>query len=152
MKKISFFLLVWVISSTGWAADQKVNFIYDGDTIRVGTTHVRLIGVNTPERAWKEKGHTQQCYAKEAQRFLEQELWGKKVRLHSDRLSQKIDKYGRKLSYVYLGKKLINLELVRLGYGVAYTRFPFSKKKEFVAAQEEAKKNKVGLWKVCRGD
>ena len=41
----------------------------------------------------------------------------------------------------------LNAEIVRLGYGHAYTRFPFKYIEEFRGDELEAKKHKRGLWK-----
>ena len=65
---------------------------------------------------------------------------------------QKTDKYRRTLAYVYLGegkdKVLVNKEIIRRGYGHAYTKYPFDQKKmdDFRAAEKEARENKRGLW------
>ena len=52
-----------------------------------------------------------------------------------------------RLAYIYLpGNTLLNLEIIRQGYGHAYTRFPFSKMEEFRAAEREAREEGRGLW------
>jgi hypothetical protein len=49
---------------------------------------------------------------------------GKRVRLEYDQ--QRQDKYGRTLAYVYLENgTFVNAEIIRQGYGFAYTRYPF---------------------------
>ena len=51
-------------------------------------------------------------------------LEGKRVRLEYDQERQ--DRYGRTLAYVYLPDgTFANAEIIRRGYGHAYTRFPF---------------------------
>jgi micrococcal nuclease len=83
--------------------------VVDGDTIKVAidgrVETVRYIGVNTPEIG--ERGYKD---ATETNRRL---VEGKRVRMGSDK--QDTDKYGRKLRYVWVGKKLVNRELYRQG-------------------------------------
>jgi len=58
------------------------------------------------------------------------------------------DKYGRTLAYVYRisDKFFLNAEIIKRGYGFAYTRFPFQYMDEFREYEREAKANQRGLW------
>jgi len=70
---------------------------------------------------------------------------GKVVRLKYDWQSK--DKYGRMLAYVYLKDgTFLNAEIVKQGYGHAYTRFPFKYLEQFKEYEKEARENKRGLW------
>ena len=70
---------------------------------------------------------------------------GKQVRLEYD--WQRKDKYGRTLAYVYLEDgTFLNLEIIKQGYGFAYTKYPFKFLEEFRQAEKEARQNKIGLW------
>ena len=40
----------------------------------------------------------------------------------------------------------LNAEIIKQGYGHAYTRFPFKYMEEFRRYQREAKKQNKGLW------
>ncbi len=72
---------------------------------------------------------------------------GKQVRLEYDAETATHDRYGRTLAYVYLpDESLLNLEIIRQGYGHAYTRFPFSRMEEFREAEREAREAQRGLW------
>ncbi len=74
------------------------------------------------------------------------------VRLEIESKDRTIDTYGRYLVYMFLnidGKYVnYNLECVRRGYSPYYTKYGYSKRfhKEFLEAQEYAKKNKLGIW------
>ena len=71
---------------------------------------------------------------------------GKEVRLEYD--WQRRDKYNRLLAYVYLlDGTFLNAEIIKQGYGFAYTRFPFKYLQEFRKYEKEARENKKGLWK-----
>jgi micrococcal nuclease len=70
---------------------------------------------------------------------------GKRVRLEFDQ--DRVDRYGRTLAYVYLEDgTFFNAEIVRQGYGFAYTRFPFRYLEQFRDYEREAREAKRGLW------
>lgn len=121
--------------------------VVDGDTIIVkmnGTEErVRLIGVDTPETVHPVK--PVEYFGKAASAFTKQMAEGKKVRLEYD--WQKKDKYGRLLAYVYLEDGIfLNAEIIKQGYGFAYTRFPFKYLDDFRKYEREARENIRGLW------
>jgi len=121
--------------------------VVDGDTIivKIGSKkeRVRLIGVDTPETKHPKK--SVQYFGKEASVFTKRMVESKKVRLEYD--WQKRDKYGRLLAYVYLEDgTFLNAEIIRRGYGFAYTRFPFKYLDEFRRYEREARENNRGLW------
>lgn len=124
----------------------------DGDTITVdmnGTAEtIRMIGVDTPET---HKPNTPvQCYGPAAAAYMKQLIGDQPVRLEADPTNQNRDRYGRLLRYVYLpDSRLVQLESIAQGYGFAYTSFPFTKKAQFVAAEDTAKAGNKGLWGNC---
>lgn len=119
--------------------------VVDGDTIVLdGNEKVRLIGVDTPETKHPRKPI--EYFGKEASAFTTKMAEGKKVRIEYD--WQRLDKYGRTLAYVYLEDgTFLNAEIVKQGYGHAYTRFPFKYLEEFRQYEREARENNRGLWK-----
>jgi endonuclease YncB( thermonuclease family) len=74
------------------------------------------------------------------------------VRIEKDDTNRGMDAFGRYLVYLMMKKagKYINynIECVRLGYSPYYNKYGNSKRfhKEFMEAQEYAKKNKIGIW------
>jgi len=121
--------------------------VVDGDTIIVRLNgrkeRVRLIGVDTPETVRPDT--PVQYYGKEASAFTRQMVERKPVRLEYD--WQRRDKYDRLLAYVYLEDgTFLNAELIKQGYGHAYTRFPFKYLKRFRGYEREARENGRGLW------
>lgn len=129
-----------------------VSTVFDGDTIVVvlggREVTVRLIGVDTPETA---KPDTPvQFYGPEASDFTRRALLGKQVRLEFEvpgRPGGATDKYGRSLAYVITGDETnFNLELIRLGYGRAYTKYPFRYQRDFEKAERAARKAGLGMW------
>lgn len=134
-----------------------VTAVIDGDTIKVRigdkTETVRLIGVDTPET--KDPRKPVQCYGQQASDFTKKSLLNSNVTLMSDDSQQNRDKYGRLLRYVYItGGQNFNLLLIASGYAYEYTyKLPYQFQTDFKNAQEEAKRNKLGLWNdsTCAG-
>jgi len=122
--------------------------VVDGDTLVVDIDgkqeKVRLIGVDTPETVHPSK--PVEYFGKEASAFTKKLAAGKRVRLEYDQ--QRRDKYGRLLAYVYLEDgAFLNAELIKQGYGFAYTRFPFRYMEEFRHYERDARGSHRGLWK-----
>lgn len=118
--------------------------VVDGDTLELdGGERVRLIGVDTPETV--DPRRPVQYFGKEASAFTRRMAQGRMVRLEFDQDSR--DHYGRTLAYVYLQDgTFLNAEIIRQGYGHAYTRFPFRYQGEFLALEREARTEGRGLW------
>jgi endonuclease YncB( thermonuclease family) len=122
--------------------DVDVVRVVDGDTIVVaigGTrgTKVRLIGIDTPERA--------RCFFGAATQRMRALVEGKRVRLTKD--VSETDRYGRLLRYVYAGATFVNAVMIREGYANAATYPPdVAHSLEFVALERAARLEKRGLW------
>lgn len=125
----------------------------DGDTIVVDMNgvreKVRFIGVDTPET--KDPRKPIQCFGRAAAGFTKNLIGNNPVRLESDPTNTNRDRYSRLLRYVYLPDgRLVNLEIIKQGYGFAYVSFPVQKLEEFKAAQAEARTHNRGLWAGCK--
>ncbi len=135
-------LLVLLLASA--ASAQVVERVVDGDTVIVaGVGSVRLIGVDTPET--KHPTRAVERFGGEASAFLTRLVRSRAVRLEFD--WQRTDRYGRTLAYLYLEDgTFVNAEIVRQGYGFAYTKYPFKFLEEFRALEREAREAGRGLW------
>ncbi|MES2768652.1 MAG: thermonuclease family protein [Bdellovibrionota bacterium] len=157
MKNTSLALVIFLLAFTACKSADKVmvvpndgNTYYevervvDGDTIEVETIgKVRLIGLDTPETVDPRK--PVEYFGKEASQFLTRLVLHEKVRLEYDQT--KTDKYKRTLAYVYMADgTFVNAEIIKQGYGFAYTKFPFKYLEQFRAYEKEAREDKRGLW------
>jgi len=128
---------------------EYVQRVVDGDTLMLGTgERVRLIGVYTPEA--KHPNKPVEYFSKEASAFTQRLAEGKRVKLDYDQANNHLghkDQYGRTLAYIFLEDgTLLNAEIIRQGYGHAFTRFPFSRMEEFRRLEREAREQGRGLW------
>lgn len=129
-----------------------VEKVVDGDTINVNlngvSEKVRLIGVDTPETQDPRK--PVQCFGKAASDFTQNLIGDNQVKLETDPTNSDRDRYNRLLRYVYLpDNKLVNAEIIKQGYGFAYTSFPFQKIEEFKQLEAQARQQQLGLWGAC---
>lgn len=125
---------------------QRIARVVDGDTLVLAgdEQRVRLIGVNAPETV--KPNHPVEPWGPEASRFTNQFLAGGEVRLEFD--GPKRDKYGRLLAYVWVGRRMLNEELLRAGLARLETQYSFSSamKSRLQRAQDEARAARIGIW------
>ena len=132
--------------------------IVDGDTIKINYNGkeetFRLIGMDTPETVDPRK--PVQCFGKEASNKAKELLSGQKVRIETDPTQGELDKYGRRLAYIYREDGLFyNKYMIEQGYAHEYTYdTPYKYQTEFKAAEKYARENQLGLWSpnTCNGN
>ena len=137
------FVLVTRGSSSSSAVVARV---IDGDTIElVNGQRVRLVQIDTPEKP-------EECYGDAASALTRRLLpAGTKVRIEQDPGLDQVDRYQRKLAYVWKGQEDVNVTLVREGaagvwfYGGKRGRYA----KELLQATEQARSEHRGLWAAC---
>lgn len=135
----------------------RVLEVIDGDTIRVrtdaGTTTVRLIGIDTPEKAGPYT--KEECFGREATSRTRALLEGRRVALEADPTQDAQDRYGRLLAYVWREDGLlVNEALIAEGYAFEYTYdVPYHYLDQFEAAERAARGSARGLWapSTCAG-
>jgi micrococcal nuclease len=133
-----------------------ITAVVDGDTVKVRfegnippgckkTETVRLIGVDTPELTTDPP----QFFAVEARDFTNQ-FWKSPVTLEFDQVSERRDKYGRLLAYVYVSGHSVplNLLLIDEGCGRFYGAFEFepARMTQFAISDVAAHVNRKGMW------
>jgi len=118
-----------IVATEGYVVVRRV---LDGGTIELETGEkVRLIGVDTSE-------------TRDPRKSLES--FGAEATAANAHLGHK-DKYLRILAYVILEDgTFLNAEIIKQGFGLADTQYPFIYEKEFRLLEEEASDQKRGLW------
>ena len=113
----------------------KLKRISDGDTVvTTEDTRIRLWGIDTPER--------NQRYGPDATSALTEMLNNQKLYLET----KDVDRYGRTVGVIYTADgDEINLEMVCDGHAWWYERYA-KKATDYKQCQEDAQKNKRGLW------
>ncbi len=128
-----------------------VVYVYDGDTVLLKKgKKVRLLGIDTPEIG--KDGKKDECFAKEAKQKAIELLAKKRVKIETDKMQPRYDKYGRLLAYIFLEDGTnINKFLIQEGYAKEFTykQKPYKYQKEFKEAENTAKENKKGIWGSC---
>ena len=119
----------------------------DGDTahflIDGKDTTVRFLAIDTPEYT-KEK----EPYGKEASTFTCDALkQANEIQMEYDDGSDKTDKYGRDLAWIFVDDKLLQKMLVEEGLAeVAYLYGDYAYTDELKESQEMAKAAKLNIW------
>lgn len=141
-------ILISLLSpSVASTAPIRVDSIIDGDTIKLTSGQsVRLLQIDTPEMRGSE------CYSLESSQALAK-LLAKKgtLKLTTDSSLDQVDRYGRLLRYLFIGKSNINLKMVEIG---AATPYFYQNKlgkysKKLLSAAQTAQAKKLGLWAAC---
>lgn len=110
--------------------------IIDGDTLEIESGEkVRLLGIDAPEKGER--------YSSEAGIFLEKMVLNKTVVLEFG--SEKYDRYGRILAYLYVDRKNVNIELVKNGLANVYILDEKIYENKLRNAWEECLKNNINL-------
>lgn len=133
-------------SSSYYDADVEVAKIHDGDTLRlVDGRKLRIIGINTPELARKNKpADPLSGEARDALRTLLQNNDRIKLRYGKE----KYDRYNRLLAHPFLVDGTnITEQLLKQGMGFALVVPPNNWQHDcYKKAENHARKNQLGLW------
>lgn len=136
--KIVLFLCVnFTFSQTTLTA--RVVAIKDGDTVVVldslnNQTTLRLAEVDCPEK--------NQPFGTKAKQFTSDQVYFKTIKY----VVTDTDRYGRSIAMIYYDSdnKYLSAEIIKAGMGWHYKRYSTSK--ELALLEDNAKKNKIGLW------
>jgi micrococcal nuclease len=127
----------------------RVAHVLDGDTfITESGETVRLIGINTPEKARNDT--PAEPFAYEAKNFTTKLINGQEIRLEFE--ERRTDRYGRLLAHAYLPNGAwINAKILEAGFGHVYS-FPDNRGK--IRALEpfaaNARQERRGIWSLPR--
>ncbi len=109
---------------------------------------IALVGVETPEGF--HPINPVEFYGFESTEYTKKEIEGERVLLSYD--ETKKDSYGGVLAYVYRERDnfFLNAEVIKNGFGQAFTYHPFSRINEFIEYEEAAKNEQIGMWNSNR--
>lgn len=151
MKKLLLVCMLFAISVMSLQANTREEAelvkCVDGDTthLKVGNEvlKVRYLAIDTPEYT-KEK----EPYGKEASECVCKLLSeADKIELEYDDGSEKTDKYGRTLAWVYADDRLVQIELVQQGLAeVKYIYGDYAYTDNLQKAQKAAQADKLNIW------
>ena len=112
--------------------------VHDGDTLVLKNgdnyTKIRLYGIDCPE--------LKQEMGEDAKIFTVSLCLGKDVKVQTGKSK---DKYKREIGIVVTDKKNLNIELLKAGMAWHYKYY--SKDKDYADAEQEAIRQKLGIWK-----
>lgn len=136
--------LVFIFTQNQNTFEGKVVSVLDGDTIEVlrdgRAIRIRLSGVDSPEKS--------QAYGTKAKMFTSDLLFGKTVRV----IGKEKDRYGRLIADIYIDAAntsgeygaWFNKAIVMTGFAWHYKAY--SKDQELEAAEQSARRMKIGIW------
>lgn len=113
--------------------------ILDGDTISLGSTVIRLHGIDAPENGQncsRASGKKYNC-GSSAENKLKDLITTEVTCTGSSR-----DSYNRLIAICSSGNKEINREMVLSGWSLAYRKFS----NDYIAEEDQAKSAKRGVW------
>lgn len=141
MKTIAVVFVALLTCSLAQAADLSgVPRIVDGDTLAIGSTKVRLEGIDAPETdqvCLNASGAHWTCGI-EARDQLAAQIAGREISC----TPHGVDAYRRMLAVCYLAGEDLNGWLVHQGWALAYVKYSSAYRR----AEEDARTNQRGLW------
>ena len=154
MKKIWLCIIVFILCILNVNAEDKVTVYFskcvDGDTALLNINgkdeKFRFLAIDTPESVHPTK--KTEAFGKEASEYTCNMLKNAKVlQVEFDSKSDKTDKYGRYLVWIYADGQMIQKQLLQNGLAkVAYIYNDYDYVDELYQIQNEASLNKVGIW------
>jgi endonuclease YncB( thermonuclease family) len=137
--KLILILLITTFTYSQTTLTAKVVGIKDGDTVVVldslnNQITLRLAEVDTPEKS--------QPFGTKAKQFISDQIYLKTIKY----VVTDTDRYGRSIAMIYYDEdnKYLSAEIIKAGMGWHYKRYSTSK--ELALLEDNAKKNKIGLW------
>lgn len=160
-EKTALVVLLSVFSLAGWGSEfkcktadigewSKVSYVYDGDTVKLNDGRiVRLIGIDTPERA--RRGKPAEQFADKATTRL-RDLISHSAQIGLQYESERFDKYGRTLAHLHLNDRTnIAERLLVEGLATSLVFPPNVKNIEcLIAAENHAQKSQKGIWRLLQ--
>lgn len=154
MKKVVLIILVYFIGMFNVYAEttsRKVDFVrcVDGDTavFKVDDEEVkfRFLAIDTPETVHPTKDV--EAFGKNASEYTCNRLTNATEIIVEYENSNRTDKYGRSLGWIWIDGSLLQKDLINIGYAqVAYIYGKYRYTESLCLVQKNAKQEKLGLW------
>ncbi len=134
------FAVVFVAAADARAADIIAGpaRVIDGDTIEVDGVHVRLFGIDAPEK--------KQPFGEKAKTNLSTLAYNRTAEADC----RKTDRYRRKVCVVFVGNKDVGLEQIKVGMAWWYQQYSKEQSRQersdYEQAESLAKRHRYGLW------
>ena len=128
----------------------------DGDTAKLMVNGeektVRFLAINTPEVASNLK--EEEPFGKEASNYTCNSLKkANRITLEFDSNSEKEDKYGRILAFIYVDDELLEAKLIENGLAkVDYIYGDYAHVDDLRKLENTARENKIGIWSESHAD
>ena len=127
----------WILASSLPIFSAEITYFYDGDTVKIDDAgyeyKLRITDIDAPER--------NQTYGKKSRRALIDFCAEANIYV----AISGTDKYGRKLGKLLCNQQDVSKHMVKYGHAW-YNRY--SMDYSLALLQDEARKNKFGLWEV----
>lgn len=139
MKNLIYLFLLCSCLSFAQTMTVKVVGVTDGDTVNVlapgnEMLKIRLAEIDAPEKS--------QDFGQAAKKHLSDLIYDKTVQL----IIIDIDRYGRSIGKIYLDNVYVSYLMIKDGYAWHFKKY--SDSEVLARAENEARKNKKGLWLV----
>lgn len=134
MRYLFIFFVIFIYSNDLFAR------AVDGDSLIYEGKKIRLTGIDAPEYNQKcldESGNVYEC-GQMSKQYLAKISEGK---INCKKITK--DKYDREVAVCKNGDIVLNREMVRSGWAIAYRYFS----DDYVRDEEYAKKHKLGIWR-----
>lgn len=138
------------VSDTAEIHRGTVSACADGDTCNIkldddgSTMKVRLIGIDAPESRGGDNNEGQP-FGQEAKAYINDLIKGKSVKIRAISL----DKYERTLGEIYLGNKLVNVDILRQGLAESYIWSDDTiNADKYRDVEEKAYEAELGIWSL----
>jgi endonuclease YncB( thermonuclease family) len=141
MKKLVASLVACLACSLAHAADVTgIPRIVDGDTLTIGTTKIRLEGIDAPEtdQVCLNAHASHWSCGVDARDQLAAHIAGRKINC----APRGVDAYRRTLAICYLAGEDLNAWMVQKGWALAYVRYSSA----YRQVENDARANRRGLW------
>jgi endonuclease YncB( thermonuclease family) len=135
-------LLLGIVTDAALASEiVGVPRIVDGDTVQIGTSKIRLEGIDSPETdqlCLDHEGKRWTCGIEARDRLIQKAGSGKIWTCHTN----SVDRYGRALASCEVEGLNINRWLVQTGWALSFVRYSH----KYDSDERAARDAKAGLW------